>query len=163
MRLLEENMELFGQRLRDENKSIVEFYDRKLTTLKSEQIECIEKYEKHLSELREQCEKQLTDERERHRNDLEQLQRDQQMIIENIRQAKLMEVAVIQESGSYLTTLKNASTFLESANSDLHSLKMTMDDNVERIQVEREAKLTAREKQIEGLECINFCEMNRSE
>lgn len=71
-------------------------------------------------------------------------------MIENIRQSKLLEFSVVQENGSYLATLKNASSYLENASDNLQALRTDMEDKIERLHKEREIQLEVREKRLEG-------------
>lgn len=95
-------------------------------------------------------ENQLSTLREMHRNYIEQLSNDQKTMIDNLRQAKAMEVNMMQESSSYLSTLKNASSRLESAGENLETMRQTIDTNVGLIHNERGMQLEAREKRLEG-------------
>lgn len=151
IQLLENNLENLEQRLRDENKSIVEYYSAKLTMLDADKAEIVRKCDEHVAELIANHEKQLTKLRASHEFEIEQMKTDQRTVIENIRQSKLLEFAVLQENGSYLSTLRNASSYLETASDNLQTLRTNIDTNIERVNVERETQLEAREKRLEGM------------
>lgn len=151
MRLLENNLESLEQRLRAENKSIEEYYTKKLVVLEADKAEIVRKCDEQLTELVTNHEKQLAKLRASHEAEIEQMNNDQRISIENIRQSKLLEFAVIQENGSYLSTLRSASSYLETASDNLQSLRANIDTNIERVNAERESNLEAREKRVEGM------------
>lgn len=144
-------MESLEQRLRRENKSIEEHYMKKLVALEAGNAEIARKCDGQLTELVTNHEKQLAKLRAAHETEIDQMKTDQRTVIENIRQSKLLEFAVMQENGSYLSTLRSASSYLETASENLQTLRDNIDTNIERVNVERESQLEAREKRLEGM------------
>lgn len=138
------------QRLHAEAKSIEDFYTKKLETLEAENIEILRRCEEQLTESEANYKKQLAKLHESYAAETEQMKNDHITAIENIRQSKLVEFAAVQENGSYLSTLRSASSQLESANENLSSLRVNINTNIERINVERETQLEIRERRIEG-------------
>lgn len=139
------------QRLRAESKSIEEYYTNKIQVLDADKADIVRKYNDRLAELIATHEKQLTKLRTAHETEIDQTKHDHRTVIENIRQSKLLEFAVMQENGSYLSTLRSASGVLETAGDNLQTLRDTIDTNIERVNVERESQLEAREKRVEGM------------
>lgn len=109
-----------------------------------------QKYEEHIKKLIDDYEKQIDKLRLNYENELESQKNDQRSTIENIRQAKLFEFAALQESGSYLNTLKSASNQLENATGSLESMRTNITSTIERIHDEREVQLNAKEHRLGG-------------
>lgn len=107
-----------------------------------------QKYEENTKKLIDDYEKQIEKLRFNFENDLKTLTNDQRSTIENIRQVKLFEFAALQESGSYLNTLKNASDQLENATGNLESMRTNITSTIERIHDEREAQLNVKESNL---------------
>lgn len=132
-------MESLEKRLREEIKSTEAYHLSK-----------IRKYEENTKKLMNDYEKQIEKLRLNFENDLETLTNDQRSTIENIRQVKLFEFAALQESGSYLNTLKSASDHLEHATGNLESMRTNITSTIERIHDEREAQLNIKESNLNG-------------
>lgn len=148
--LLEENLASLEKRLRDEIKSTEAYHLSKIDALQTDMAGQQHKYEEHIEKLTSDYEKQIERLRLNYEHDLEALQNDQRSTIENIRQAKLFEFAALQESGSYLHTLKSASVNLEQATDNLQSMRTNIDSTIERIHAAKEAQLEAKEKRLNG-------------
>lgn len=161
--LLEENLECLEKRLRDEIKSIETYHFNKIRNLQTDIDHQQHKYEEHIEKLITDYDKQIERLRLNYEQDLEALKNEQRSTIENIRHAKLLEFAAVQESGSYLQTLKSASNNLEQATDNLQTMRTNIDSNIERIYEEKEIHLAAKEKRLNGklvMLSINFCSKN---
>lgn len=152
-------MESLEKRLREEIKSTENYHLNKITSLQTDIQDHQHKYEENIKKLIEEYEKQIEKLRYNYENDLESLKNDQRLTIENIRQAKLYEFSAMQESGSYLNTLKIASDQLEDATGNLKSMRTNITSTIERIHDEREAKLNAMEQRLNGNRYY-FCAKN---
>lgn len=138
-------------RLKFENKSLEDYYLKQITILNKENEELTSKYEDRTAQLSADYDKNLKKSRADYDTEVENIKNDHRIMIENIRASKLMEFSVVQENGSYLSTLKNASKNLENASGDMQSLKQELESNIERLLNEREAQLSIREKRLEGI------------
>lgn len=156
IQLLESNLERLEQRLHAENKSIEEYYTKKLLVLETDKADIVRKFDEQTTDMVANHEKQLTKLRASHETEIDHMKNDQRMVIENIRQSKLLEFSAIQENGSYLATLRNASSYLETASDNLQTLRTNIDSNIERVNAEREAQLEAREKRVEGIDWVRL-------
>lgn len=132
-----------------------EYYLKQISTLNKTNEELTSKSEDRITQLTLEHEKILKKLRSDHENEIENIKNDHRIVIENIRSSKLLEFSVVQENGSYLNTLKNASKNLENASDNLQSLKVEMESNIERLLNDREIQLEAREKRLEGLFSID--------
>lgn len=148
--LLEENLESLEKRLRDEIKSTESYHLSKINALQTEMETKQIKHDEQIEKLIADYEKQIEKLRINYEQDLEALKNDQRSTIENIRQAKLFEFAALQESGSYLNTLKSASDNLEHATDNLQSMRTNIDSTIERMHNERDVQLEAKEKRLNG-------------
>lgn len=148
--LLEESLESLEKRLREEIKSTENYHLSKISALQSDLKSQQEKYDEHVEKLISDYEKQIEKLRLGYEQDLDALKNDQRSTIENIRQAKLYEFATLQESGSYLSTLKSASDNLEHATGNLESMRTNITTTIERIHAEREVQLNAKEQRLNG-------------
>lgn len=148
--MLEENLANLESRFRDENKFLEEYYVKKLTTLETELIDISKKYVDEMRQLNENHDKILDKLRTSHENEIELTRIEHRTMIQNIRESKLLEFSIVQENGSYLATLKNASNYLENATGDLQALRIDMEDKIDRVHKEREIQLDVREKRLEG-------------
>lgn len=148
--LLEESLESLEKRLREEIKSTETYHLNKISALQTDMEMQQQKYEENIEKLISDYEKQIEKLRLGYEQDLEALKNDQRSTIENIRQAKLYEFATLQESGSYLSTLKSASDNLEHATGNLESMRTNITTTIERIHAEREVQLNAKEQRLNG-------------
>lgn len=147
---MEENLQNLEQRFRDEIALIESHHNEKLKLLLDEMDNQQRKSNEQITKLIDDYEKQLEKSRTTYETELDILKNDQRAMIENIRQTKLLEFAVVHESGSYLGTLKNASSNLETATENLQAMRTNIDSNIERIHAEREIQLNAKEKRLNG-------------
>ncbi|XP_031622610.1 interaptin [Contarinia nasturtii] len=146
--LLEESLGSLEKRLREEIKSTEAYHLNKITALQTDIESQRQKYEDNIEKLINDYEKQIEKIRLNYEQDLEVLKNEQRSTIENIRQAKLYEFATLQESGSYLSTLKSASDNLEHATDNLQSMRVNITSTIERIHSEREVQLNAKEQRL---------------
>lgn len=156
VKLLEENLESLEQRLRSENESIANYYNTKLSAVAADAEAQQNKYEEQITKIIAEYEKKVEKLRLEYEADIETIKNDQRMSIENIRQAKLYEFSALQESGSYLSTLKAASTQLETATDHLQSMRLNIDTNIERINTEKSVQLEAKEQRLNGVVILNL-------
>lgn len=122
LQLMEENLESMEQRYRNEIAGIEKFFSDKI--------------------------KSISDERE---SNLEALKLMYEEMMQNIRKSKFMEFAIKEESSSYLDILKRASSNLESASGDVHSLHEVLQEKLIVLERDKEIQLNAREKRLGGM------------
>lgn len=152
--MLEENLIRLETRLLNGNKSLEEYYEKKVATLETELNATIQKSVEENRLLIENHDSSLQRLRKIHENELDIMRSEHQTMIQNIRESKLLEFSIVQENGSYLTALKNASGYLESASGDLQGLRVDMEEKIDRLHRDREIQLEVREKRLEGIEFI---------
>ncbi|XP_055856296.1 restin homolog [Episyrphus balteatus] len=150
--VLEDHLASVESRLKNENEALHEFYNNKLKTANNDRIEMQSRLEGYLNDLRKSHEDEIRRLKQAHEEDMDGLKDDHRKMIETIRQSKLFEFAAVQENGSYLETLRMASTNLETVTGDLQSLRSEMERKIDIIHREREIKLDSREKKIEDAE-----------
>lgn len=141
------NLEL---RLSDENGSLRDFYLKKVTLLELQLNEANERYSKDMNNLRQEQDDLLLKLRKTHEIEIETMRSEHHTMIQNIRESKLLEFAVVQENGSYLSTLKSASSQLENASENIQTLRLEMEEKVDRLHREREIQLEIKEKRLTG-------------
>lgn len=121
LQLMEENLESMEQRYRNEIAAVEKFFTDKI--------------------------KSINDERE---SNLEMLKQHYEEMMQNIRKSKFMEFAIKEESASYIDILRQASSNLESASGDVHSLHNVLQEKLIVLERDKEIQLTSREKRLEG-------------
>lgn len=121
LQLMEENLESMEQRYRGEIAATERFFTDKI--------------------------KSISDERE---SNLETLKLHYEEMMQNIRKSKFMEFAIKEESLSYIEIMKRASTNLETASGDVHSLHEVLQEKLIVLERDKEIQLSAREKRLEG-------------
>lgn len=121
LQLMEENLESMEQRYRSEIAAVEKFFTDKI--------------------------KSINDERE---SNLEMLKLHYEEMMQSIRKSKFMEFAIREESASYIDILKQASSNLESASGDVHSLHNVLQEKLIVLERDKEIQLTSREKRLEG-------------
>ncbi|XP_037908987.1 fas-binding factor 1 homolog isoform X2 [Hermetia illucens] len=152
IQVLEENYQNAENRLKDEIKNIQEHYSKKLDMLESEKKDIIAGYETKLKDAANEYEDNLKKLKENYKSEIDTLRAEHKTMIENIRQSKLLEFAVVQDNTSYLQTLKSASSNLENVSGDLQTLRDELYSRIEIAHKERDAKLESRERAIEDKE-----------
>lgn len=121
LQLMEENLESMEQRYRGDIAAVERFFTDKI--------------------------KSISDERE---SNLETLKLHYEEMMQNIRKSKFMEFAIKEESLSYIEIMKRASTNLETASGDVHSLHEVLQEKLIVLERDKEIQLSAREKRLEG-------------
>lgn len=124
LQLMEENLESMEQRYRGEIAAVEKFFTDKI--------------------------KSISDERE---SNLEMLKLHYEEMMQNIRKSKFMEFAIKEESLSYIEIMKRASSNLETASGDVHSLHEVLQEKLIVLERDKEIQLSAREKRLEGKHC----------
>lgn len=82
---MDENISKLEQRLRNENESLQEFYDKKLSTIDTEKHELINSYEMKLKSIEERYDLLLEKMKNQHEEDVENIKNDHRNMIQNIR------------------------------------------------------------------------------
>ncbi|XP_004522466.1 trichohyalin isoform X1 [Ceratitis capitata] len=139
-------------RLKTELEELTKNYAQKLDALDSEKTRLKSDYETDIGALKQDHEDELRKLKKSHDDDLDMLRDEHRRMLDNVRQAKMLEFAAIQENGSYMETLKAASSNLENLSDGLQSLRDDVNSRLELQHKEREKKLTAREKRLEDAE-----------
>lgn len=121
IQLMEENLESMEQRYRGEIAGVEKFFADKV--------------------------KSISDERE---SNLETLRLHYEEMMQSIRKSKFMEFAIKEESGSYADILKRASSHLETASGDIHSLHEVLQEKLIALERDKEIQMSSREKRLEG-------------
>lgn len=121
LQLMEENLESMEQRYKSEIAAVEKFFSDKV--------------------------KSISDERD---SNLETLKLHYEEMMENVRKSKFMEFAIREESSSYVDILKRASSNLETASGDVHSLHEVLQEKLIVLERDKEIQLSSREKRLEG-------------
>lgn len=122
IQLMEENLESMEQRYRGEIVAVEKFFSDKV--------------------------KSISDERE---SNLDSLRHHYEEMMQNIRKSKFMEFAIKEESTSYADILKRASSHLETASGDIHSLHEVLQEKLIASERDKEIQMSSREKRLEGM------------
>ncbi|XP_055596088.1 fas-binding factor 1 [Uranotaenia lowii] len=149
MGFLEESLKIMEARMKAENKSLEDFYKNKLNDLEEEKQSIIGEHTKKVNEMEDNHRKAIEKLKTTYEESVENLKQEHREMISNIRESKLMEFSVLQDNASYMTMLKNASSYLENASGDLQQLRDTLQEQIEFAQKEKDIQLKAREKQLE--------------
>lgn len=123
-----------------------------MESLEQEKLTLKKTYEEELSNLKQDHEDEIRKLRKNQEDDLEMLKEEHRRMLDSIRQAKMLEFAAVQENGSYLNCLKQASENLTDLTGGLSELKENMQNKMELLQLEREKALEQREKKLEDSE-----------
>lgn len=118
LKVLEHHLTAVEERLKLENSELREYYTDKLEKLKGD-------YDQQISTLKQD-----------HEDDLRMLRSSHEADMERIRQAKMLEQAAVRDHGSYLETLRMASSDLQELREGMNTTK------------EREQQLEARERRL---------------
>lgn len=149
IQLLEDQLQQIEERLKQENKTLEEFYKRKLNLLEADKQETIDKYEKKLAEFKEDSMLTINNLKANHQATVEELKLDQQKAISHLKDSKLMELSQFEDRFSYLDHLKSAAKYMETATGDIESLRVTINERIETIHKDKERELERREKRVE--------------
>lgn len=140
------------KRLKSEIEELQIYFQKKIETLEQEKVNLKSTYAEDLSNLKQDHEDELRKLKKNQEEDLEMLKEEHRRMLDNIRQAKMLEFAAVQENGSYLECLRVASSNLNDLTGGLNELKENMQLKIDNLQLEREKKLESREKRIEDAE-----------
>ncbi|XP_052870814.1 fas-binding factor 1-like, partial [Anopheles cruzii] len=146
---LEESLKIMEARLKDDNRKLEEFYQRKIDATEEAHCKLAQDNAEKIREMEENHRAAVEKAKQAYEDNLEQLRQDHREVIGSIRESKMLEFSVVQENQSYLQTLKNASSYLENASGDLQQLRDTLQEQIEYCQKEKDLQLKAREKQLE--------------
>ncbi|XP_058065542.1 fas-binding factor 1 homolog [Anopheles bellator] len=146
---LEESLKIMETRLKDDNRKLEEFYQRKIDAIEEEKCKLAQDNAGKMREMEENHRSAVEKLKQAYEDNLEQLRQDHRDVIGSIRESKMLEFSAVHENQSYLQTLKNASSYLENASGDLQQLRDTLHDQIEFCQKEKDLQLKAREKQLE--------------
>lgn len=144
------------QRLQNGLKYAEDYHSSKYNVLKTDMDEQKQQHEDQINKMRAEYEEKLTIMRSSYTTALDSMKSDQLAAIETIRQTKLIEFATVQDSTSYLQSLKSASNNLSEATENLQMIRTNMEANVERLHTEKEIQLTAREQRLNGNVSLNY-------
>ncbi|EDV96660.1 fas-binding factor 1 [Drosophila grimshawi] len=122
LKVLEQHLAAVENRLKLENTELRDYYMGKLEKLKSD-------YELQISSLKQD-----------HEDDMRQLRGSHEADMERIRQANMLEQSALRDHGSYLETLRTASSDLQELREGITTTK------------EREQQLEARERRLADAE-----------
>lgn len=150
--MLENHLSCLEKRLKTEIQELQTHFQFKIDSLEQEKLALKKTYEEDFANSNQDHEDELRKLRKSHEEDLEILKEEHRRMLDNIRQTKMLEFAAIQENGSYLDHLQQASANLKDLTGGLHELKENMQNKIEVIQLERENKLKQRELHVEDCE-----------
>ncbi|XP_036326837.1 fas-binding factor 1 homolog [Rhagoletis pomonella] len=150
--VLENHTQSMETRLKAELDELSKHYTQKLDTLDSEKQRIKSNYDADFSALKQDHEDELRKLKKSHDDDLEMLREEHRRMLENVRQSKMLEFAAIQENGSYMETLKAASSNLENLSDGLEGLRDEVQSRLELLHKEKEKKLDARERRLDDAE-----------
>lgn len=91
---MEENVDKLEQRLRNENQSLQEFYDKKIGNFDIDKAQLIDSYEIRLKSVEERYESLLDKMKSHHDDELENIKNDHRNMIQNIRYKTRSRIAV---------------------------------------------------------------------
>lgn len=149
--LYEESLAHLEQRLQNGLKYAEEYHTGRYNGVRTDIEDQRRLHEEQTNKMRDEYEDKLERMRSGYVAALETLKNDQLAAIKAIRETKLIEFATVQDGSSYLHTLKSASSQLSEATENLQSMRTNMETNVERLHVEKEAQLNAREQRLNGI------------
>lgn len=149
IRFLTESNQNIELRLKDENKVLHETWLKKLGALEGESRVIKDEFEKKYREMENEHDRVVKKLKEIHSQEIDEMRKENKSMIENIRESKMMEFAMVQENGSYLETLKSASKYLENASGDIETLRGHMTEKINEMHNERQMQLEIREKAVE--------------
>lgn len=156
---LEDQLVAMEKRFHYELENLDVIYQKKIDKLSIENTELLEIKYKIMRDNEKDREDLIERLRTKHEKDMHNIQKDHELMISNIRDSKLLEFTIVSENNSYLQTLKTATSNLQNASGDLHTLKDILREDSGNLQTERDILLQAREKNLEG-ECTNIIVSN---
>ncbi|XP_073837560.1 fas-binding factor 1 twitchy [Musca autumnalis] len=150
--VLEKHLANLEKRLKSEIEELQDHFQKKIEILEEEKANIKTNYNEEIQNLKQDHEDELRKLKKNQEEDLEMIKEEHRRMLDNIRQAKMLEFAAVQENGSYLDCLRVASSNLSDLTGGLNELKENMQMKIDQIHTEREKKLEAREKRIEDAE-----------
>lgn len=152
LEVVENHTNSIETRLKAELEELTKYYKQKLDTLESEKEKLKSEYETDYGNLKQDHEDELRKLKKSHEDDIEMLREEHRRMLDNVRQAKMLEFAAVQENGSYMEMLKAASNNLENLTGGLRGLRDDVQSRLEMLHKEKENKLEARERRLEDAE-----------
>ncbi|XP_050336365.1 trichohyalin [Bactrocera neohumeralis] len=152
LEVVENHTNSIEMRLRAEVEELSKYYIQKVSTLESEKQKLKSEYETDYGNLKQDQEDELRKLKKSHEDDIEMLREENRRMLDNVRQAKMLEFAAVQENGSYMEMLKAASSNLENLSGGLQGLRDDVQSRLELLHKEKEKKLEARERRLEDAE-----------
>lgn len=135
-----------------EMESLKKFNGLKIEKLEQEAEELISKHGEQLRVLKLEHKDNLTMLKESHKEEMDFLREKHHKVIASIKESSLIEFSVLQDNSSYLTTLRQASGVLENLGEEFQTMKDDLITKTNNLQLEREMKLSQREKLVEDSE-----------
>ncbi|XP_053953382.1 trichohyalin [Anastrepha ludens] len=152
LEVVEHHAQTMEARLKTEVDEISKHYTQKLDALENEKQRLKSDYDADFSALKQDHEDDLRKLKKSQEDDLEILREEHRRMLESVRQSKMLEFAAIQENGSYMETLKAASSNLENLSGGLQGLRDEVHSRLELLYKEKEKKLEVRERRLEDAE-----------
>lgn len=152
LEVVENHTNSIETRLKTELEELTKHYTQKVDTLESEKQKLKTECETDYGNLKQDHEDELRKLKKSHEDDIEMLREEHRRMLDNVRQAKMLEFAAVQENGSYMEMLKAASNNLENLSDGLQGLRDDVQLRLELLHKEREKKLEARERRLEDAE-----------
>lgn len=156
IQLMEENLESMEQRYKNEIMTLEKFYGDKIKSINDERETVIGNFEVKIKLMEESHQNFIDKLKTNYEQDLVMLKSHYEEMMQNIRKSKFMEFAIREESLTYADMMKRASSNLESASGDIHSLHEVLQEKLNVVERDREILLNAREKRLEGEIKIQF-------
>ncbi|XP_019890246.2 fas-binding factor 1 [Musca domestica] len=150
--VLEEHLSNLEKRLKSEIEELQKHFQKKIDTLEEEKTQLKTNYTEEIQNLKQDHEDELRKLKKNQEEDLEMLKEEHRRMLDNIRQAKMLEFAAVQENVSYLECLRVASSNLSDLTGGLSELKENMQNKIDQLHLEREKKLELRERKLEDAE-----------
>uniref|UniRef100_A0A1I8NRW0 Fas-binding factor 1 C-terminal domain-containing protein n=1 Tax=Stomoxys calcitrans TaxID=35570 RepID=A0A1I8NRW0_STOCA len=147
--VLEQHLANLEKRLNTEIEDLQAHFQKKIELSEQEKANLKSSYSEEFSNLKQDHEDEMRKLKKNQEEDLEMLKEEHRRMLDNIRQAKMLEFAAVQENGSYLECLRVASSNLTDLTGGLTELKENMQAKIDNLQLEKEKKLELREKHLE--------------
>lgn len=135
-----------------EMESLKKFNSLKIEKLEQEAEELISKHSEQVRVLKLEHKDNLTMLKESHKEEMDFLREKHHKVVASIKESSLIEFSVLQDNSSYLTTLRQASGVLENLGEEFQTMKDDLITKTNNLQLEKEMKLSQREKFVEDSE-----------
>lgn len=132
--------------------SLRKFNNLKVDQLELERENLMKKHEEQIDNLKQEHKDYIYQLKNSHKEEIDFLREKHTKVIASIKESSLVEFSILQDNSSYLSTLRQASGVLENLGEDFQALKNELLDKSNAIQLEREIKLSQREKLVEDAE-----------